>query len=157
MRVEMCSHSEQILWKWLTMCTNFLSSPRTTKLSFKKFAWQSLTWILFRVFHSGKWNQNKLSLRSFIFLTQKITDLYCFRCKFRETCKPYENYVKINPNTQLNLIGNCESGCEAINRIDYLYNVYKYWSFSVNYDFQEKWLSFAEMNTTKGVLLFVCL
>jgi hypothetical protein len=59
--------------------------------------------------------------------------------------------VKINPNTQLNLIGNCESGCEEINRIEYIYTVYKYWSFSGNFDdFQEKWLPFTDINSTKG-------
>lgn len=47
------------------------------------------------------------------------------RCKLAGTCKAYDNYVKVNPNSVIIIQGSCYEGCTQLLDIKYNFKVYK--------------------------------
>ncbi|RNA30185.1 polycystic kidney disease 1-like 2, partial [Brachionus plicatilis] len=46
-------------------------------------------------------------------------------CNPSGECKPYPAFQKINPSSQLQIRGNCETGCENVNSIAYSYQIFR--------------------------------
>ena len=47
------------------------------------------------------------------------------RCKFRPKCTPYNDYLSVNANDQLDLKSSCTIGCESLSSsYEFFYNVY---------------------------------
>ena len=68
-------------------------------------------------------------------------------------CSPYLDYQKINPNTQLMVIGECIDGCSdpSISNINYFFTIYEEWNIVAN-DPQKKWIQC--VSNTSGNLPF---
>lgn len=66
-------------------------------------------------------------------------------------CKPYLDYQKINPNTQLMIVADCQSGCTNVNSIYYQYKISKLWNIVKN-DAQVKWIPCTSYNATNSSL-----
>ncbi|CAF1066748.1 unnamed protein product, partial [Brachionus calyciflorus] len=60
-------------------------------------------------------------------------------CKFTKDCTPYEDYLLVNPSSQLMITGSCDSGCDLIKSIEYEFRIYKKWILSEK-ELQEKWI-----------------
>ena len=54
-------------------------------------------------------------------------------------CQPHLDYQKINPNTQLMIIAECNQGCIDTVIINYEFSIFKEWEVITN-DPQKKWV-----------------
>ncbi|CAF0876239.1 unnamed protein product, partial [Brachionus calyciflorus] len=55
----------------------------------------------------------------------KKTPVISLGCNPPGECKPYPSFQKINPCSQLQILGTCEVGCEDVNSISYSFQIYR--------------------------------
>jgi hypothetical protein len=63
-------------------------------------------------------------------------------------CKPYLDYQKINPNTQLMVIADCIQSCNDAIVTNYHFSIFIEWNFNLN-DPQKKWIECISSGTSK--------
>ena len=68
-------------------------------------------------------------------------------------CKPYFEYQKINPNTQLMVIADCIQDCNDPIVTNYHFSIFIEWDFSLN-DPQKKWIECITTETSRYHLWF---
>lgn len=60
-------------------------------------------------------------------------------------CKPFSDYQKINPNTQLMVISECIQDCFSESEINYSFTISQEWTIKNTYD--KKWIQCVDFET----------